>query len=530
MNRTNQPSAADWPNLILGLTLLLGFLVRFFPGLLAGFPLNDGGMFLTMIQDLRDNAFRLPAFTTYNQAHIPFAYPPLGFYVGAFLSRLGIPALQVLRWLPPLVNFFAILAFYWLAYSLTRDRSRAAVASMVFALVPGSFSWQIMGGGLTRAWGMFFILLANASVYWLFQQGKWKYVWLSVLFCSLAVLSHPEVSLATAASCALFWAFFGRTRRGTLQAALVALGTLLLTFAWWGKVWAYHGLQPFLTVMHSGAYIMNPLVELGRDVFTLDVWTGLFHILVLLGLVWTIRQRRFFYLAWLALPYFTEPRSAPAFAHFPESILAALALLEAFPAWLQRWATTPDRMRWGRRWIVFRLQSNPASLTDTPVYQQRGFTLALFGLGFLWFLQSAFFGLLMVNTSLIPPAPQQAMEWVRQATPPDSRFVILSGEKGVMTDPIQEWFPALSGRQSQSTLQGLEWTLGEQFFPRLRQLQQLQACREISCVEQWSDETGLRYSHVLILKTPHMAGMIRSAQEGGYSLLFENEAVVILRR
>ncbi|MGC8857076.1 MAG: hypothetical protein ACP5QU_09780, partial [Anaerolineae bacterium] len=43
----------DWSTLILSLTLFLGFLVRFFPGLLAGFPLNDGGMFLTMIQDLR---------------------------------------------------------------------------------------------------------------------------------------------------------------------------------------------------------------------------------------------------------------------------------------------------------------------------------------------------------------------------------------------------------------------------------------------------------------------------------------------
>ncbi len=51
------------------------------------FPLNDGGLFATMIQDLVNNRLLLPASTTYNGLDIPFAYPPLAFYVAALANQ-----------------------------------------------------------------------------------------------------------------------------------------------------------------------------------------------------------------------------------------------------------------------------------------------------------------------------------------------------------------------------------------------------------------------------------------------------------
>ena len=43
----------DWPALLLFTALLFGALVRFLPAILNGFPLNDGGMFHAMTQDLQ---------------------------------------------------------------------------------------------------------------------------------------------------------------------------------------------------------------------------------------------------------------------------------------------------------------------------------------------------------------------------------------------------------------------------------------------------------------------------------------------
>ena len=69
----------DFPTLLLFVALLFGAIVRFYPAISNGFPLNDGGMFYTMVQDLKANGYALPQFTTYNHADIPFTYPPFGF-------------------------------------------------------------------------------------------------------------------------------------------------------------------------------------------------------------------------------------------------------------------------------------------------------------------------------------------------------------------------------------------------------------------------------------------------------------------
>ena len=504
----------EWTRLILGMTLVLGLVVRIFPLLLAGFPLNDGGMFLVMIRDLRANSFVLPAFTTYNLSNIPFAYPPLGFYAGAILNVLGVRELDILKWLPASMNIASVLAFFLLARSLLKDGPRAAIATLVYALVPGSFAWQIMGGGLSRSFGMLFILLANYSVYRVFQEGKWKWVWIAILFCSLSVLSHPEVALATATSCALFWAFFGRSKRGSLQATVIAFGTLLLTALWWGSVITAHGLAPFQAVLHSGAYVANPLRTIVVEFFAFDLWTGLFHILFLIGLAWSLFRKQFFLPLWVILPYFVEPRSAPAFAYIPESILAAQALVDGL-------LLVGDRFR----------KRNVGPAGPPEFIQRNEANVVVLVLLFLWFLQSSFFGFRLANTSLRPPEPQEAMTWARQNVAGGSEFVIITGNRGVMTDPLQEWFPALAERNSRTTLQGLEWTLGPQFFPRLKELADLQPCQDVQCLEVWSARTGLTYSHLLLERNDATEPVIHSLLAAdGYRLLYENGDYLIFEK
>ena len=103
-------STDDQSKLLLLIAILLGGIVRFMPPAMAGFPVNDGGMFYVMVEELKANHFLLPVFTQYNLAHIPFAYPPFGLYITALLSSLlHIPALDIIRWLPALVSTFCLL-------------------------------------------------------------------------------------------------------------------------------------------------------------------------------------------------------------------------------------------------------------------------------------------------------------------------------------------------------------------------------------------------------------------------------------
>ncbi|MGB5845080.1 MAG: hypothetical protein WBG94_11600, partial [Anaerolineales bacterium] len=91
----------------------IGGLIRFYFILQADFPLNDGGLFYTMIEDLQANQFNLPRFTSYNLLEIPYAYSPLPFYLAGLLNNwLEWSLVDILRFLPALISTFAIPVFF----------------------------------------------------------------------------------------------------------------------------------------------------------------------------------------------------------------------------------------------------------------------------------------------------------------------------------------------------------------------------------------------------------------------------------
>ena len=111
---------ATLPYWLLGVALTLGIAVRAVPIATGdGFPLNDGGMFYVMVEDLKAAGYALPEYTSYNGGDIPFAYSPLPFYLAAGLSDLGgWDTLDVLRFLPLLFSILTIPAFYLLARAM----------------------------------------------------------------------------------------------------------------------------------------------------------------------------------------------------------------------------------------------------------------------------------------------------------------------------------------------------------------------------------------------------------------------------
>ncbi len=475
--------------LVLGVTIILGTFVRFFPGLMAGFPLNDGGMFLSMIQDLHTSQYALPEFTSYNDLNIPFAYPPFGFYFSRLLSDLlAIPELTLLRWLPPLVNSFSILAFYLLTSELMKSKSMDALASAFYALTPGAFGWFVMGGGLTRSFGSLFLLLTVYSALRLFQSGEKKFTALSIVFGGLTVLSHPEAGIHAAVTCILVWIFFGRTVQSLLDSILVGAGVLLLTVPWWGTVLSFHGLTPFLSAVHTGSYG----TPLWKALFGLIVGDGVIPILAalrLIGLGWGIWKKQYFLLAWVLIPYLVEPRSAPSVAFYPMTMLIALAFAEAIPYWTSR--------------------LRKSTLLLEELFKNTAYNAVLFLVLILLFVDSSLYGFRLVGNSL-KPADLEAMAWIQVNTHEDALFLPLTGNPSPEIDPFIEWFPALAERRSQTTIQGLEWTLAEKFFHRYTDLANVQTCVSTDCVIEWSDRTGLDYQYVVVRKAGVSEGLLES--------------------
>lgn len=179
--------------------ILLGGYVRIAEVALY-FPINDGGMFYRMTIDLVANGFRLPAVTTYNAANIPYAYPPLAFYLAGFLASVfHWPLLDIFRLLPALIATLTIPAFALLADDLLKSRAQVALAILIFALMPATFGWLIMGGGISRSLGFLFSILTLWAAYRLFTHPGRVYIAATALFGAFAILGHPELTIHTAA-------------------------------------------------------------------------------------------------------------------------------------------------------------------------------------------------------------------------------------------------------------------------------------------------------------------------------------------
>ena len=102
--------------------------------------------------------------------------------------------LDTFRFVPLLASLLTILAFYGLSRAVLRDETAVACAVVAFALLPRSFEWLIMGGGVTRAWGFLFAVLALWQAYRLYTDGDRRAVVLTTLCASATVLSHPEMA------------------------------------------------------------------------------------------------------------------------------------------------------------------------------------------------------------------------------------------------------------------------------------------------------------------------------------------------
>ncbi|MBI3151673.1 MAG: hypothetical protein HYZ21_06045 [Chloroflexi bacterium] len=490
----------DLPAPLLFTALLFGAILRFYPVLSNGFPLNDGGMFYTMVHDLMSNGYALPQFTTYNHAEIPFAYPPFGFYGTALLSAL-LPGsdLTIFLYLPAFVNTISILVFYLFAKETLNSRTTASLATVVYALAPRSFLWQVMGGGVTRSFGMLFLLLMLWQAKKLFrashltQQGKTSRedlshlterpkpfgathpLVLTVLFGAGTVLSHPQTALHAALGGALIFLFYGLNKRGFISAFFVGLGVVLLTSPWWGLVFSRHGLQTFISAGQTSQRTLRSYLSIIQFDGLGDYLYLPATLLAFIGIYIFFKQRNYFLVSWAVLAYLIDPRGGSGIALLSMSMLAAVGILK-LSAWISR------------------SEGEQAEV----LLMRRGSQALVFGAMFWFVLVAAVTDFQLINTSL-KEGELKMVEWVNSDAGEGKTFLLATGREFSMSDPLQEWFPALTGQYSATTLQGLEWTLAEGFFPWYEQLAEFQHCANVNCVSEWTNRNGVDYDYLVVM-------------------------------
>lgn len=468
------------------LATCLGGFVRFSMAAREDFPLNDGGMFYTMIREIIDNRYALPALTTYNGNSIPFFYPPLSFYLTAILFNLShLSLLTLLQYLPPTLSTLTIPAFFKLSRSITESQSQAAFATLAFAFLPRTFVWLIMGGGLSRSLGFLFAILALEQIYVLFKRGSPRYLLGAIIFSTLTILSHPEVSWFLFCSAAFVGLWHGRNRPGIRHASIVCTGVILCILPWLLPVVLKHGPSPLLAAFQVRKDTSSPFVQLILFTYSEEVFTDLIGTLAFLGVFSELFKKRFFLPAWVALTVFLTLRNAPYIIMLQVALLAGIGLDQVVLPGFNRQLVAPGN-------------------TLKELLESKASRAFLGGL-LVYLLFSAISFSFFKNPSLrsLPASEREAMQWIAANTPTASRFALLTGESSWEIDHTSEWFPALTGRTSLATVQGTEWLSGGTYTATQQSYRLLQACAQkgADCLRSWQEQAGLNFTHVYIRKT-----------------------------
>lgn len=529
-----------WPRgffLAAGVAVLFALAARLSYFLQTDFPLNDGGMFLSMSRDIRDAGYALPAFASYNGGSIPFAYPPLAFYITALISGVtGLELTTLVRYLPLLANLATVVAVGVLARSLLGFGWAALVAPAIFALIPRSYLWMVMGGGLTRSLGFLFAIACLGLARELYARPTLGRTLLCGGFAAAALATHLELGIFTFISLVGIAFLSARSPRAVLISGGLVLLALLLASPWWVTVIARHGLAPF-DAASLASYWATPgdgFSAFEQATFPSDPFLGFLGALAVVGAVACAIRGEYFLPLWLPAVFIVVPRSAPSEATVPLALLAAVGLAGVvLPglAGMLRAPLAPARLL---------IAGSALPLSRQGLYLSRGLEVVALLL-VLWVVYQHAPGIDSNSLALesLPVEERQSMEWISRQVPGDARFLVLSSAWAWEGDYVGEWFPVLANSTSLLTPQGSEWLPGEAFDRRkclysgVRNL--AGGASTVADLDGWARDRGVAFTHIYVSKSMRwnidwstvLATALRSPD---YKLLMDNDWVAVLER
>jgi hypothetical protein len=222
------------------------------------FPLGFSGLYTLMSEKLVSNNFLLPdSVPFYGPGGIPYAYPPVGFYImGFFIGILKIPTMIFLRFAPAIYFLFAGILFYFLIKKISKSSFAGLVSSILFTYSSVNYEIQATSGGIVRGLALVFLLSCLLIYFNNSRQLLVKY-FLTSLFFSLTLLTHLGYGFIL---CIILFAFtlskpFNKI--GWLSLISIGFLSLVLTSPWWITMVSRYGFDVFSNAFgsHGNSYL-----------------------------------------------------------------------------------------------------------------------------------------------------------------------------------------------------------------------------------------------------------------------------------
>ena len=445
----------------------------------ASFPLNDGGLLLSMSRDLLEAGSVIPSTATYNGAGIPFAYPPLGIYMLAAGQSAGLPGTDLLRVVPAVISTLTI-PIAWLVFrQLLPDQLARVVATGAFALSTGAYEWTIMGGGLTRSLGLLLSLSALASAIWAARLGRSASVVIAGGALGLTGLSHPQASVFAIVSVILCTVVVAKGWKAALsRLAGIGLVAAALVVPWVLVVLGEHGVSPFTSAIGSGGTLGAGTLNLLSS-RTSGGALGIVGIATTFGMGICVARRYWLPVIWALVVVALDSRAGQPYLGVPAAVAIGVGAQDI-------WTVLVKNLR-----------------VSSVAKSQRTAVAALAFLAAVSFADS-----LASQSSpssplrSLPASTLSAMDWVAHETAETKTFAVVSGRYWAL-DAEAEWFPTLANRRSLTTVQGTEWLPAGSFDAAVERAESIARCavaEDEACTAAWLDQYDPDY--VFAVDTP----------------------------
>lgn len=503
------PRRQDIPMyLVAALVVLPILLVRtiWFP-----FPIGDGGLFALMSELIGRHGFHVPAHVPYYGLHgVPFAYPPLAFYVMAVFTRVVyVDPLFYIRFAPLVLMAIFIPVFYTFARTVLQSRVGALAATVLLLTSPEFLGGNGETAGFVRLLALIFAFLTFLAASSAFKTGSWSATGSASILLGLTAMTHPEA--VAFAGITLVCLVLGTESRARAVSRLVVilLGGVIVSSPWWGVVIHRFGLATLVDPLrshggmapHAAAYPLSPLRFL--ETFTVPHWYYVLlavprYALAVVGLALCLWARRWFLPAlFVALFAFAPLRTV--YLCVAAALLGGYALDVVLP-------------------VVRR-----SSVTGLPSWSGPLVVACILGLASA---QSAGFLLFSFHTAHLRGIDLQTASWIRTHTAPSSTYLLVeSGE------PEGEWLPYLTHRTQVPSVWGAEWTSHNARDGEMQtEIGTCATSQSPACVRRVMRDYRLRPDYLVTRRDRYPALYHRLLTSGAWRVVYANSSYGVLRR
>lgn len=474
------------------------------------YPFNDGGMFFSIVQDLQNQeCCSLPSHISYNNLSIPFMYPPLGFLlVSTLVSTFAIDIFDAFVYVPLFFSVATIPVFYIFVKNIA-PKPVALLSTLLFSAYPRGFIWLIMGGGVTRAPGMLFALF---SLYFFTKYSnpqKKLNIILSTIFAALCFLSHFEWAFFLATSLLVLTIFHKKFLLYRKDALLIIGTSTFFTCIWLVyQIINIGSISPLISFLGAGftQAFFGAMLLLNLTYLTQEYMFPLVGVLGVVGLLYE-RKRNMWLSVWPLIPLILTPRTANNYLTIPFAIAASS--------------------------ILYRLFIDKKESITVPIFSNFIVVAVIYTLVGSFTLQSSPYVRDGAYTS-ITSEKVQSFSWINNNTAQESRFLVIPKhyEDTWSINPLAEWFPALSKRQSINTAQGTEWLPDDQFVHRVKFYGEILGCyfSKIECYEDVSNKYGYNYDYIYLERGVDDITRLSIANSKTYTSIYQSGNISIYKK